>query len=120
MICLEVVTAYVQPTSALHGAFKRAVPKLISTTVGRQLIKAFSMRVSSNDHACGFVAEIITNPEETYGLRYGVDITHNYRQYASILCEVDDITSALSGLKLIRSGTIANGAPKCDFRYQRM
>ena len=35
----------------------------------------------------------------------------------SILCEVDEITSALAGLKLVRTGTIANGAKKCDFRF---
>jgi hypothetical protein len=33
---------------------------------------------------------------------------------------VDEITSSLAGLKLIRTGTIALGAKKCDFRYQKL
>ncbi|MBL7784508.1 MAG: L-2-amino-thiazoline-4-carboxylic acid hydrolase, partial [Chitinophagales bacterium] len=37
---------------------------------------------------------------------------HDYSKYASILCEVDEITSGLAGLQLIRTGTIANGAKK--------
>jgi hypothetical protein len=77
----------------------------------------------------GFVARIITDPDETFGLGYGVDIlecgicklfnSHNYSRYASILCDVDEITSGLAGLKLVRSGTIAGGAEKCDFRFKR-
>ncbi len=37
---------------------------------------------------------------------------------ASILCEVDKLTSSLAGLEMVRSGTIANGAAKCDFRWK--
>lgn len=44
---------------------------------------------------------------------------HNYEKYSSILCEVDEITSRLAGLKLIRTGTIALGAKKCDFRFKK-
>ncbi|WP_373549566.1 L-2-amino-thiazoline-4-carboxylic acid hydrolase [Haliscomenobacter sp.] len=81
-------------------------------------------------HPDGFLANIITDKAETYGFGYGVDILecgicklfkkHNYQRYASILCEVDEITSKLAGLQLIRSGTIANGAKKCDFRYKKI
>jgi hypothetical protein len=80
-------------------------------------------------HPRGFAAKIITDKEETYGFGYGIDIqecgicklftNHNQKQYTSILCEVDNITSALAGLKLIRTGTIANGAHKCDFRFMK-
>lgn len=72
---------------------------------------------------------LIQIKKETYGFGYGIDILdcgicklfskHNYSKYAAILCEVDEITSALAGLKLIRSGTIANGAKKCDFRFRK-
>jgi len=30
------------------------------------------------------------------------------------------LTSNMAGLILIRTGTIANGAEKCDFRYKRI
>ena len=71
---------------------------------------------------------MITDTKETYGLGYGIDILecgicklynkHNYNKFASILCEIDHITTSLAGLEMVRMGTIANGAQKCDFRYK--
>jgi hypothetical protein len=127
-ICLQITTEYVQPKNGLQSFFKRLLPKLTTTWLGQRLIKAFHRRVSVLASPGGFVANIITNKEETFGLGYGVDIIecgicklfqkHNYSKYASILCEVDEITSGLAGLQLIRTGTIANGAKKCDFRFK--
>lgn len=35
-----------------------------------------------------------------------------------ILCRLDDLMAAqLRGLRLVRKGTIAMGAERCDFRY---
>lgn len=45
---------------------------------------------------------------------------HGAGRYAAILCEVDKLTSSLAGLELIRSGTIANGAAKCDFKFRKV
>jgi len=128
-ICLQITTAYVQPKSRIKAYIQRLIPKLTSTRLGQVLIRVFHERVSKNSNADGFVAHIITDKAETFGLGYGVDIMecgicklfakHNYSKYASVLCEVDEITSALAGLKLIRTGTIANGATKCDFRFKR-
>lgn len=128
-ICLEIVTDYVTPKNKLQGFVKRLMPKLITTRLGQALIQSFHKRVSVRSHPEGFVANIITDKQETFGLGYGIDILecgicklfqkHNYKKYASILCEVDEITSGLAGLELIRSGTIANGATKCDFRFKR-
>ena len=105
------------------------MPKITNTWFGQILIKSFHKRVSANSNANGFIANIITDKKETLGLGYGIDILecgicklfkkHNYQKYASVLCEVDEITSDLAGLKLIRTGTIANGAKKCDFRFKR-
>ncbi|WP_461099400.1 L-2-amino-thiazoline-4-carboxylic acid hydrolase [Telluribacter humicola] len=127
-ICLEIVTAYVQPKNGAQAFVKRLVPKLISTWPGQILIRSFHKKTSANPHPEGFIAHIITDREETFGLGYGVDILecgicklfrkHNYYKYATILCEVDQITSELAGLTLIRTGTIANGAAKCDFRFK--
>jgi hypothetical protein len=104
------------------------LPGLINTWPAQILLKSFQKRVSVNTNAGGFIANIITDKNETFGLGYGVDIIecgicklfkkHNYSKYASILCEVDEITSRLAGLQLFRSGTIANGAMKCDFRFK--
>lgn len=128
-ICLEVVTEYVRPKNMLHAFAKRIPPKLVGTWLGRKLSKLFDAKISRNKSKDGFIARVITDKDKTYGLGYGIDIIecgicklfkkHNYYKYASILCEVDEVTSALAGLRLIRTGTIANGASKCDFRFQR-
>ena len=128
-ICLQITTKYVQPKNKIQEFLKRLLPKMTNTWLGQSLIKTFHKRVSVNSNPDGFIANIITNKQETYGLGYGIDIfecgicklfkKHNYSKYASILCEVDEITSGLAGLQLIRTGTIANGAKKCDFRFKR-
>lgn len=128
-ICLEIVTEYVRPKNKIRKFFKRLLPKLTNTRLGQILIKSLHKRVSVNSNPEGFIANIITDRQETFGLGYGIDILecgicklfkkHNYEKYASILCEVDEITSGLAGLKLIRKGTIAYGAKKCDFRFKR-
>ena len=128
-ICLEIVTEYVRPKNKLQQLLKQLPVKLINTKPATYLLKVFNKRVSRNSNPEGFIANIITDKKETLGLGYGVDILecvicklfkkHNYQKYSSILCEVDHITSDLAGLKLVRNGTIALGAKKCDFRWER-
>lgn len=128
-ICLEVVIAYVQPKNRIHLYFKQLLPKLIPTWFGQRLIRSLDKKIRVNAHPNGFKANIITDKQETFGFGYGIDILecgicklfkkHDYQKYASILCEVDEITSSLAGLKLIRNGTIANGAKICDFRFKK-
>ena len=127
-ICLQITTEYVQPKSKIQEIFKRLLPRMTNTWVGKKLIKAVHKKVSVNSNTDGFIANIITDKQSTFGLGYGIDIIecgicklfkkHNYSKYASILCEVDEITSRLAGLQLIRTGTIANGAKICDFRFK--
>jgi hypothetical protein len=103
---------------------------LINTWFANWLLKSLSKKVSHNENKQGFVATIITGKKETFGFGFGIDILecgicklfkqHNFYKYASILCEVDEVTSGLAGLQLIRTGTIANGAHKCDFRYKKL
>ena len=128
-ICLDIVTEYVRPKNKLQQLLKKFPVKLLNTKLATFFFKAFNKRVSRNSNPDGFIANIITDKKETLGLGYGVDILecgicklfkkHNYQKYSSILCEVDHITSDLAGLKLIRNGTIALGAKKCDFRWER-
>lgn len=80
-------------------------------------------------HRDGFKIKIITDKKETFGLGYGIDILecgicklynkHGQHKFTSLLCEVDHITSSLAGLTLKRNGTIALGASKCDFRFEK-
>lgn len=126
-VCLEVVLDYVRPKNKAQAFLKRLPAKLINTWLAKAVLRQFQKKVEHNENPAGFVAKIITDKAETYGFGYGIDILecgicklfakHSYSKYATILCEVDEITSSLAGLKLIRSGTIANGAKKCDFRF---
>lgn len=128
-ICLKIITEYVRPKNNIQQFFKRLPSKLTNTWLANIIIKSLNKKISQNSSPDGFVANIITDKQATYGLGYGIDILecgiyklfekHNYQKYASILCEVDAITSGLAGLKLIRTGTIANGAKKCDFRFKK-
>lgn len=129
-ICLEVVTEFVRPKNKFQQFLKRLPAKLANTWLANKFIKILHKRVSQNSHPEGFVANIITDKEETNGLGYGFDIMecgihklfnkHNYGKYTPILCEVDFMTSNMAGLQLIRTGTIANGANKCDFRFKKV
>jgi len=128
-VCLEIVTEYVKPKNKAQQLLKKLPVKLVNTWLATYLLKKFSKRVSINSNPNGFMATIITDKKETLGLGYGVDILecgicklfnkHNYQKYAPILCEVDALTSDLAGLKLVRNSTIALGAKKCDFRWER-
>ena len=128
-VSLEIVIDYVRPKNKFQQLIKRIPAKLISSPVGAFFLKKFNERVSKNSNTDGFIANIITDKKETFGLGYGVDITecgicklfnkHSFQKYSSILCDVDAVTAELAGLKLIRTGTIALGAKKCDFRWER-
>lgn len=128
-ICLEIVTEYVRPKNKMQQLLKRLPAKFTNTWLANVVISNLNIKVSKRSHPDGFVANIITDKEETFGLGYGIDILecgicklfkkHNYEKYSSILCEVDEITSGLAGLSLVRTGTIALGAKKCDFRFKK-
>ncbi|HET6766457.1 MAG TPA: L-2-amino-thiazoline-4-carboxylic acid hydrolase [Chitinophagaceae bacterium] len=128
-ICLEIVTEYVKPRNQIQQFVKKLPARLVNTWLATFFLKEFARRVSRNANPDGFIANIITDKQETLGLGYGIDILecgicklfkkHNYQRYSSILCEVDALTSDLAGLKLVRNGTIASGASKCDFRWER-
>lgn len=127
-ICLEIARDYVQPKSRPHAMMKRLPGKIIGTKLSTVILKYLDQRISGQEHPDGFVFRLITDKKETFGLGYGVDILecgicklfskHGYEKFSPILCEVDYITSNLAGLELVRSGTIANGAEKCDFRFK--
>jgi hypothetical protein len=129
-ICLEVTFNYVHPKNMFERWLKRLPAKFVGRKIVRPLIKLLHEKINTKGHPEGFRAAIITEKAQTYGLGYGVDILecgicklfqkHSARRYASILCEVDKITSRLAGLELKRTGTIADGAEKCDFRFKKM
>ena len=128
-ISREIATEYVRPKNKFQAFMKRLPAKFINTWLANRVIKTLNKKFSQRGNPEGFVAKIITDKQETYGIGYGFDILecgicklykkHHYEKFASILCEFDEMTSALAGLKLVRTGTIANGATKCDFRFKK-
>jgi len=130
MICLEIVTDFVQPGNKFHHLLKKLPAKLSNTWIATFFLDILSRKVSRRANSEGFVAKIVTAKNETYGFGYGIDILecgicklfhkHHYQKYTAILCEVDEITSGLAGLQLVRNGTIALGAEKCDFRFKKI
>lgn len=130
LISLQIVTEYVKPKNKIQKFIKRIPAKFTGTWFAGRIINSLNKKVRKNENKDGFIANIITDKEETFGLGYGIDIIecaicklfskHNFEKYAPILCEVDKLTSNLAGLTLIRTGTIANGAKKCDFRFQKI
>jgi hypothetical protein len=128
-ICLDITVAYVSPRNAMQALIKRLPAKMMGLWITRPLLRILNARISVKGHEDGFRARILTDKLETYGSGYGVDILecgicklfarHDASLYSSILCEVDKVTTSIAGLQMIRTGTIALGAPKCDFRYQK-
>lgn len=129
-ICLKIVLEYVRPKNKFQLFIKRLPIKLINTYLANIFLKAMNKKLSRKAHNDGFVAKIITDKTESSDFDLGFDILecgicklfkkHHYEQFSSILCEVDEVTSAFAGLKLTRTGTIALGAKKCDFRFKKV
>lgn len=127
-LILELATLQTKPKNKIQQYLKKAVPKLLTSTLGRYLLERTNKRLQKAPSQDGFAINIITAKEKTLGFGYGVDILgcgvcklfakHHYQAYAPLLCEVDYITASLAGLELVRNGTIANGAAVCDFRYK--
>jgi hypothetical protein len=128
--CVDVTESYVRPASAWQRWWKRLPPRLIGTPLTRIIARIMAAKTGRKGHENGFLVRIVTAPDETYGLGYGFDILecsictlfrkHGALAYVPILCEVERITSSLVGLELVREGTLATGAAKCDFRFKML
>lgn len=128
-VCTEIATEYVRPKNTLQKWFKKLPPKLINTKLSSLFLKMMYKKINTKGHQDGFLAKVVTDKKDTYGFGYGIDILecgicklfdkHRAGKYTPILCEVDKITSNLAGIELVRKGTIANGADKCDFRFKK-
>ncbi|MEK6783219.1 MAG: L-2-amino-thiazoline-4-carboxylic acid hydrolase [Bacteroidota bacterium] len=127
--CLEVAMEFVTPKNSFQKKIKSLQGRLAKSWLFRLIVRQLKKRVKNKAYPDGFAVDIITRPEDTFGLGYGFDILecgicklfnkHHFGHYTKILCEVDYLTSNLAGLELIRTGTIANGAKKCDFRFKQ-
>lgn len=129
-VCQDIATTYVQPKNRLHRVLKKLPARFAGLWLANYLFRRLGHKVSKRSHPHGFSAVIHTDPAMTHGLGFGFDILecgicklfhrHGLDRFTPILCEVDEITSGMAGLKLIRSSTIALGAHHCDFRYEKL
>lgn len=121
--CLAVTHEYVRPKSAWRRWVKGLPGILLRTPVVGLFRGLLRRKAGRKGHADGFLVQIVTEP----GVAFGFDIVecgivklfarHGAGRYVPILCEVDEMTSAMAGLTLRRAGTIALGAARCDFRF---
>jgi hypothetical protein len=126
-ICIAIAESYVRPVNALHKWIKGLPAKLIGTPLVALVIPLLAAKAGKKGHPDGFLVQIVTASAETNGLGFGFDILecgicslfqkHGALEYVPLLCEIDLLTTSMAGLKLIRAGTIATGAAKCDFRF---
>lgn len=128
--CLNIAKEYVKPKNKLHRWYLKVVPKLMAMPFYKSIFQRLDSKVKLKQRDNGFRAKILTNKEETNGFGYGIDILEcgicrifrndNSANYQDLLCEVDQLTYELAGLRLIKTSTIAEGASKCDFRFQKL
>lgn len=129
-VALEIANDFVQPRNNLHAWWKKARVRLLSQPYMHWFLDRFDAKVAKKGHPEGFVATLIQRKKNDNEFVFGFDILEcgicklftkfNQSKYTSILCEVDYLTSELAGLKLTRKGTIASGAKKCDFRFEKL
>ncbi len=89
----------------------------VLTRVGRRSL----MRPSP----LGFALEFVSGDGRSAPFGYDVHTCGICRLFAAegapelvpLMCRIDYVTSRLAGLELTRTGTIGNGAAKCDFRF---
>ena len=125
--CLELAERMVRPRSRLESLARRAQGELAQTRVVAWGMRRMTRRLRVlGTHPDGFdVSFVERDRDHAFGFdihRCGIRTLfarHGLGAYVPILCEVDHITSELAGLELVRTGTLALGAEKCDFRYRR-
>ncbi|MCC6818867.1 MAG: L-2-amino-thiazoline-4-carboxylic acid hydrolase [Bacteroidia bacterium] len=129
-IALEIAHDFAQPKSFWHAWWKKWRFYLLAQPYMHWFLDNVDSKVAKKNHKDGFLGHLIHRKKNNNEFVFGFDIIDcgicklyskfNYDKFSSILCEVDFITSELVGFKLSRNGTIANGAHKCDFRFEKL
>ncbi len=129
-LCVDIAKDYVKPKNKLHKWINTLQPKLINLPFAESYLKRYGRKTSLASHENGFTADVFTDKNTTLGFGYGMDIkacgictlfkNNQAANYTAIMCEVDKLTFSLAGYELVRMDTIANGASKCDFRFQKL
>jgi hypothetical protein len=99
---------------------------LVKTPLLRIIFGRISRQSQQRKYPGDFVVHFV--PGDGRNFDFGLDFTgcaiHKFFQaeqaghFAKYMCRIDYLTTSYKGIELIRTGTIANGADKCDFRYR--
>jgi len=106
--------------------------KLQGMLAGSGMFKSMYRKLSENsqkrEYAGDFVVQYVEGDGTNYD--YGFDFTEcgicklfqaeNASQFTKHMCRIDYLTTSFNGIELIRTGTIANGHEKCDFRFRKL
>jgi hypothetical protein len=98
---------------------------LLNVTFRLPIVRDLGLRQAyAADEPDGFRFEEVRDPEAAFGFDVHECALVKYcraqgaPEIVPILCRLDDLMAAqLRGLRLVRKGTIATGAERCDFRY---
>jgi hypothetical protein len=98
----------------------------IQTPLPRLLFERLSHKSQQRQYPGDFVVQFV--PGDGRNFNFGIDFTgcaiHKFFQaegaghFAKDMCRIDYLTTRSKGIELIRTGTIASGADKCDFRFR--
>ena len=99
---------------------------LVKTPLLRIVFGRISRQSQQQKYPGDFVVQFV--PGDGRNFDFGLDFTgcaiHKFFQaeqaghFAKYMCRIDYLTTSFKGIELTRTGTIANGADKCDFRYR--
>jgi len=99
---------------------------LVKTPLLRIIFGRISRQSQQRKYPGDFVVHFV--PGDGRNFDFGIDFIgcaiHKFFQaeqaghFAKYMCRIDYLTTSFKGIELIRTGTIANGADKCDFRYR--
>lgn len=99
---------------------------LATTPLLRMILERISRQTQQRKYPGDFVMHFV--PGDGRNFDFGLDFTgcaiHKFYQaeqaghFAKYMCRIDYLTTRFKGIELMRTGTIANGADKCDFRYR--
>ena len=124
-LCYRIAEDFVhkQPqwTAKLQGA-------LAGTGLFKLMYRKLSEKSQKREYPGDFVVQYVEGSGEHFD--YGFDFTEcgicklfqaeNASQFTKHMCRIDYLTTSFNGIELIRTGTIANGQEKCDFRFRKM
>jgi hypothetical protein len=124
-LVLETARALVTPRNRLVRWAWRARTAMLLWPPVFHLLSRKAVQLGSRTMPEGFRVRFVPGRpgEFTFGMDFlacglcSLFERHGAGRHTRLLCEVDHLTAQLAGLRLARTGTLAEGASHCDFRW---